>query len=77
MLVFFIDGQVRLVRWRTDNFGLFLRNKNRQTTNFRLHDEQGNKENGTDVCLLQTEKANLRLFSANRNGSLFSLVGKR
>jgi hypothetical protein len=44
-----IDGQVSLVRLvhlvrsvclRMDNFGLFLHEKNGQTTNFRLHDEQ-------------------------------------
>jgi hypothetical protein len=49
-----MDGQVRLVSWQTDNFGLFLRQQ-KQTTNFRLRGEQivnGFKENRLGIRFL-------------------------
>ncbi len=40
LMFFGIDGQVRLVRLKKDDFRWFLRKQKGQTTNFRLRDEQ-------------------------------------
>ncbi len=68
-----LDGTIRLVclvRLQTDNFGLFLRQQDRQMRNFRLNDKQIvsglRKIAWASVFRLKIRKTELtRLFAAN------------
>jgi hypothetical protein len=86
-----IDGQVCLVRLKTDNFRLFFANKHGQTTNFHLYDEQTVnglrqitwasvfrlKQQHIHTYLYTCCHFNVFIFTENGNFRLFAANGKR